>query len=237
MHRVMITLVDNVKLGVVYAAGRAYGQIFKEGQCTFELVAKRWYSPLLGYATWFHGTDDFPTLQVIWPEPVRESKKSSTVKSSTGLLQPMLCHTNIDRAKMRSILDAINKASHTHSARQEHGTLVPETGDGKTPRRNHDFKPEEWPFDVSEHTKVYTTIDIATKKHAILGIVHEDDGTWQILSGGEIIGSEVRAACLGCVFDFDRSVGELADLPRGWEAWRDEPNKPWRRSRFVEGAE
>jgi len=34
---------------------------------------------------------------------------------------------------------------------------------------------------------------------------------------------------LRSVFERDSSIGELADLPLGWRAWRMGPDQPWQR--------
>jgi hypothetical protein len=36
------------------------------------------------------------------------------------------------------------------------------------------------------------------------------------------------------VFQRDKSIGELADLPLGWRAWRSSPDAPWQRARRSE---
>ena len=35
--------------------------------------------------------------------------------------------------------------------------------------------------------------------------------------------------CLGCAYERNPSIGPLADMPRGWAAWRDSPDGPWTR--------
>lgn len=235
MHRVMTALVENIRSGVTYEAGNFYDRVFEEGPCKFVSVAKRWYSPLLGYAIRFYGNDKFPVLQVIWPTP---NLAVSRHRSSIRLLQPNLVYPDIHRARMRRLLDAINSAPHAHFSAQRPPNQFPGHEEGKEKLTSlHTFKAEDWPFGVSENTKAYTTMDIVRGKNPILGVVHADDGTWQILSGVEISKSEVTVACLGCLFEFDRSIGQVADLPQGWEAWREGLNKPWQRTLFTEDPE
>ncbi len=60
---------------------------------------------------------------------------------------------------------------------------------------------------------------------------HDADGTWQVLCGTTNDSGDGRLACLGCLFERDPSIGVLADLPRGWRAWRESVDDPWHRER------
>jgi len=33
--------------------------------------------------------------------------------------------------------------------------------------------------------------------------------------------------CLGCAYQRDKSIGQLADLPPGWRAYRESADHPW----------
>jgi hypothetical protein len=73
--------------------------------------------------------------------------------------------------------------------------------------------------------------DIVNGKAAILLVHYDaDDGMWQFLDGRDDPDpADGVVVCLECVFGLDPSVGDLADLPRGWRAWRDAPGQPWQR--------
>lgn len=45
-------------------------------------------------------------------------------------------------------------------------------------------------------------------------VTHDDDGDWQILCGTTNEPADGSVMCLGCMFQRDRSIGQLADLPR-----------------------
>jgi hypothetical protein len=65
----------------------------------------------------------------------------------------------------------------------------------------------------------------------ILLVSHDaDDGMWQFLDGRDDPAAD-DAVVLGleCVFSLDPSIAELADLPLGWQAWRDSMQQPWQR--------
>lgn len=55
------------------------------------------------------------------------------------------------------------------------------------------------------------------------------DGCWQVLCGTTDDPADGRVVGLDCAYDLDPSIGELADLPLGWWAWRASPDAPWQR--------
>ena len=94
----------------------------------------------------------------------------------------------------------------------------------------HTFASSEWPFSDPPNVAAITTRPVLEDGHPILLVTHDEDGDWQVLCGTTNNPEDGRIACLGCMFDSDRSIGELADLPPGWRAWRDSANDPWIRS-------
>jgi len=87
-----------------------------------------------------------------------------------------------------------------------------------------------WPFSVPENTTAFALQDILEKKAPILLVFHDAEGDWQFLDGRE--DPDAYGAVVGCLrhfYDLDPSIGELADLPPGWQAWREAPDQPWQR--------
>ena len=75
-----------------------------------------------------------------------------------------------------------------------------------------------------------TTVNVLDGSLPIMLVAHDsDDGMWQVLCGTTNDPDDGCIACLGCLFERDRSIGALADLPLGWYAWREGPGKPWHR--------
>jgi len=67
-------------------------------------------------------------------------------------------------------------------------------------------------------------------RQPILLVSHDaDDGMWQFLTGGEVQMADAMVVALEEVHSLDPSVGELADLPLGWQAWRSAVGNPWQR--------
>jgi hypothetical protein len=90
----------------------------------------------------------------------------------------------------------------------------------------HDFSEAEWPFEDSQNLGVLTTIKVLEGAPVLL-VTHDHDGDWQILCGTTNDSEDARIACFGCAFERNRDIAVLADLPRGWRAWRETPSSPW----------
>ena len=90
--------------------------------------------------------------------------------------------------------------------------------------------PDNWPFEDTPNTAVITTRAVLEQGAAVLLVSHdEDDGGWQFLSDGVLRDDDARIVALRTVWTLDPTVGALADLPLGWQAWRNAPGDPWRR--------
>jgi hypothetical protein len=88
----------------------------------------------------------------------------------------------------------------------------------------------DWPFDEATNVAVITTRHVLAGDLPILLVTHDDDGDWQVLCGTTSDPADGRVACLGCLFVRDPAIGELADLPLGWRAWRENASAPWLRA-------
>ena len=90
--------------------------------------------------------------------------------------------------------------------------------------------PDNWPFEDPPNMAVITTRDILEQGAAILLVSHdEDDGGWQFLPNRELLEADARVVALRSIWMLDPTIGALADLPLGWQAWRNAPGDPWRR--------
>lgn len=87
-----------------------------------------------------------------------------------------------------------------------------------------------WPFNDPPNVTTITTVNVLERNHPILLVTHdEDDGTWQVLCGKTNDSKDGRVVGLGCLFERDPSIGQLADLLPDWRAWRDSIDSPWQR--------
>ena len=57
----------------------------------------------------------------------------------------------------------------------------------------------------------------------------EEDGGWQFIGPRGAREDEAMVVALKSVFEKDRSISELADLPLGWRAWRESPQSECQR--------
>src|ERR1700760_4903149 len=93
----------------------------------------------------------------------------------------------------------------------------------------HSFSITDWPFEDPPNVAAISTRPVIEEGHPVLLVTHDEDGDWQILCGTTNETADGCVVCLGCAFERDRSIGELADLPRGWRAWRGSTTSPWQR--------
>jgi hypothetical protein len=100
---------------------------------------------------------------------------------------------------------------------------------------------KHWPFADPENLATFTLRDIVEGKRPILLVTHDaEDGCWQFLDGRDNPSpADAFLICLKTAYKLDQSVGELADLPLGWRAWRQAPGEPWQREEMEpeEGGE
>lgn len=98
---------------------------------------------------------------------------------------------------------------------------------------HHDFRPEEWPFDDPVNVASFTTIRVIQGCPIVYVAHNDDDGSWEKLDGEPVGDGDLKVVCLGCLFQGDRTVGELASLPYGWEASRSSVGSPWNRQKSA----
>ncbi len=88
----------------------------------------------------------------------------------------------------------------------------------------------DWPFEDAPNVVALTVRQITDGTAPILLVSHDaDDGMWQFLTGGHVSMSDALLVCLKNVVAMDSSVKDLADLPLGWQATRENQLSPWSR--------
>lgn len=88
----------------------------------------------------------------------------------------------------------------------------------------------DWPFKDPENCAVITLARILDGSKPILYVVHDEDGDWQFLDGGDVSEDDARVVSLKQVVGLDPSLKSLADLPAGGIAERRSADQPWERS-------
>ncbi|MBC8868871.1 MAG: hypothetical protein H8E44_05610 [Planctomycetes bacterium] len=87
----------------------------------------------------------------------------------------------------------------------------------------------DWPFEDVPNLAVITLTRITDGSNPILYVVHDEDGDWQFLDGGDVSEEDAEMASLKRVVELDPTIKELADLPSGWCAEREAVGKTWQR--------
>jgi hypothetical protein len=103
----------------------------------------------------------------------------------------------------------------------------PETLSRRQPVLSDD---KSWPFHEGRNRAVFATKPVLDG-HPILLVTHDTDGDWQFLCGRTNRTRDGRVVSLGCVFDKDPTVGEVADLPEGWRTSRPDKDAAWTRGK------
>jgi len=70
---------------------------------------------------------------------------------------------------------------------------------------------------------------IVEKQKPVLYVFHDEDGDWQFLSAEDTKMVEVFTLPLREMFEYDVSLKEISDLPKGWRAKRSDSSKVWER--------
>jgi hypothetical protein len=86
-----------------------------------------------------------------------------------------------------------------------------------------------WPFADAPNTASITTRQVLEGAPILLVTHDSDDGSWQFLCGTTDDPADAKVVGLGRIYARDATLGELADLPEGWRAWRGSPVVPWER--------
>ena len=92
----------------------------------------------------------------------------------------------------------------------------------------------EWLFEDLPNVAVVTTRSIVRDGAWIAHVSHDpDDGSWQFHDSapGEPLAEDAMVVALSSMVRRDGTLNELADLPKGWRAWRDGPTAPWQRGK------
>jgi len=87
----------------------------------------------------------------------------------------------------------------------------------------------DWPFRDAPNTAVITLTRIWNGTSNILYVVHDEEGGWQFLDGGDVTEEDAATVSLKSIVDKDASIRSLADLPIGWAAERSAVGQTWER--------
>lgn len=179
-------LAQRIKAGERCDVDREYAGVLEGYNCIFRQAPKDCYGEYFGYATAFYKGDDFPVLQLVWPD--KENKWPWEIDFNHRWIwtQPLLEHWPDEKTK-----------SH-------------------------------WVFDEPRNLAVFTTSRVLDENYPILLVYHDDEGDWQFLCGTTDAPEQCKHICLNDIVERDPSVNDIADLPPGWLAWRENGGAAWR---------
>jgi hypothetical protein len=159
-----------------------------------------------------------------------------------------------DRASARALLEnwaAAGVGRAWQGLREQRGFVQPpEPGPGQDPgpgpgrTHGHGHKHDDdgshpvgphpvWPF---EDGNFPAGLGVVAHRSLLTGaasprrVVHDRDGWWQALDGASPAEPEHAVlSCMMCLVELHPELAELADLPPGWAAEREQPGAAWRR--------
>jgi hypothetical protein len=86
-----------------------------------------------------------------------------------------------------------------------------------------------WPFHEGKNRAVFTTRPVLQGGHPILLVTHDRNGDWQFLCGTTNRSEDGQVVSLAAILERDPTVAEVADLPEGSQAQREQKGAPWKR--------
>jgi hypothetical protein len=89
-HTVLWDLFRDLKAGNVPAIGKVSADIFGNANAVLVPVAKAHYGEYLGWNRWFYQGDEFPCVQLVWPDRAGAFPWQSTFGKEFEGLQPDL---------------------------------------------------------------------------------------------------------------------------------------------------
>lgn len=96
--------------------------------------------------------------------------------------------------------------------------------------RMHSHQFVHWPFADAHNTASFSTTKVVREHLPVLLVSHDADGAWQFLDATTDEPGEALLVCMACIYEGDQSLEQIADLPLGWSAWRQEVGGTWERA-------
>lgn len=205
-HYALNQAVKLLRAGIDLTKGR-HRELVGEVECEFRPVEPKWIRQLMNWAVWYYDGDDFPVLQLVYPD--LENRFPEDEGFDTKFEQPLM-------------------------QRGAPMTRVEDDFWASTDEKSSLFK---WKFPDDPHTRAFLSETVHNGTEDVTYVSHdEDDGAWQFLGDSMADGGGPVISCLHHPIDRDPSLAELADLPQGWYAERANLGEPWvRRKREPEG--
>jgi hypothetical protein len=107
----------------------------------------------------------------------------------------------------------------------------PEASEQFRQRQPFLYDPASWRFQEGRNRAVFTTKPVIHDGLPILLVSHDTEGDWQFLCGTTDKVDDAAVVSLGEILKRDQTLADLADLPEGWQASREEGGGVWKRKK------
>ncbi len=92
-----------------------------------------------------------------------------------------------------------------------------------------------WPFDQPENCAAVTNKNIINDGAPILHVCHdEEDHGWQFIGLEDAKEENIALVCMAEIVKLDPTVKEVAHIPPGWHAWRENSEENWVVEKYEE---
>ena len=98
----------DIATGTSHPVGSTCNTILHGLPCAFRSVSRSWYETFLGYAVWFYGDQDFPVVQLLWPDRENRLPDQPGFDPDLAGLQPLLEHATAEAARVTDLLHALD---------------------------------------------------------------------------------------------------------------------------------
>ena len=196
-HSALNSAAKLLRDGVALTRGR-HRDLVGDVECQFRPVDAKWVSQLMGWAIWYYGGSDFPVLQLIYPD--LENRFPGDGGFNEYFAQPFM-----------PAGAPMTRVENDFWASTDPGSSL-----------------FDWKFSDDPHTRVFLSETVHKGTESVTYVSHDaEDGAWQFLGDSMADGGGPVISCFHHPIDKDRSLEELADLPKGWCAERTKVGDPW----------
>jgi hypothetical protein len=192
-----------LRTGADLTKGRHTGLV-GEVDCELRPVDQKWVEHLMGWALWYYDGDEFPVVQIVYPDLQNRFPEDEGFDRSfeQPLMQPDRPMTGVE--------------NDFWSSADPKSSLF------------------DWKFKDDPHTRVFLSETVHKGAEPVTYVSHDaSDGVWQFLGDSMSDGGGPVISCFHHPVDRDPSLAELADLPLGWYAERGKAGEPWVRKKHA----
>jgi hypothetical protein len=109
LHALLNRCGDAVRRGWRFDETRTYAGLVEGYACAFRKVDPRWYAAFLGNAQWHYRGDDFPALQLFWPDAERRFPWQDGFATEWRADQPLLFLDDAAQALPAALAESLRR--------------------------------------------------------------------------------------------------------------------------------